>query len=104
MCLSPYRNYKKDPLPNRGRAHRTGHLGWMCVRVAHDVASQPHFLDPFADAVRVGAELDYILEPAGVQPKADRLRLVGGDGYARVVFPALNGNNWVKWLLEIEVY
>jgi DMSO/TMAO reductase YedYZ molybdopterin-dependent catalytic subunit len=22
----------------------------------------------------------------------------------RAVFPALNGNKWVKWLIEIEVY
>jgi len=88
------------------------------------------------DATWAGASLDYILEQAGVQPEADRLRLVGGDGYAhivflrdllpedgfvayewegeplpiihgfpvRAVFPCLNGNTWVKWLVEIEVY
>lgn len=88
------------------------------------------------EAVWAGASLDYILEQAGVQSEADRLRLVGGDGYAhivflndllpeddfiayewegeplpiihgfpvRAVFPSLNGNTWVKWLVEIEVF
>lgn len=88
------------------------------------------------EATWAGASLDHILEQAGIQPEADRLRLVGGDGYSRIVFlsdllpgdgfiayewegeplpilhgfpvravfPAMNGNNWVKWLVEIEVY
>jgi DMSO/TMAO reductase YedYZ molybdopterin-dependent catalytic subunit len=88
------------------------------------------------DATWAGASLDHILEQAGVQPEADRLRLVSADGYSRIVFlnqllpeddfiayewegepvpiihgfpvravfPALNGNNWVKWLVEIEVF
>ncbi len=87
------------------------------------------------EATWAGASLDALLERAGVQPDAERLRLVSADGYStvvflselepgedfiayewegeplpivhgfpvRAVFPALNGNKWVKWLIEIEV-
>ena len=82
-----------------------------------------------------GVPLSYMLDQAGVQEGAQRLRLVSADGYAtqvslesarqqdsflayewegeplpilhgfplRAVFPALNGNDWVKWLVSIEV-
>jgi len=76
-----------------------------------------------------------VLERAGVQADAERLRLVSTDGYAtvvflsqlepgedflayewegeplpilhgfplRAVFPALDGNKWAKWLVQIDV-
>jgi DMSO/TMAO reductase YedYZ molybdopterin-dependent catalytic subunit len=87
------------------------------------------------EATWAGASLDALLERAGVQADAVRLRLVSADGYAtvvfleqlepdenflayewegeplpivhgfpvRAVFPAFDGNKWVKWLVQIDV-
>ena len=87
------------------------------------------------EATWAGASLQAVLERAGVQADAERLRLVSTDGYAtvvflsqlepgedflayewegeplpilhgfplRAVFPALDGNKWAKWLVQIDV-
>jgi DMSO/TMAO reductase YedYZ molybdopterin-dependent catalytic subunit len=100
---------------------------------ARPVLNCPGFFQD--EATWAGVSLDALLERAGIQDDAERLRLVGGDGYAaiiflnelqsgegfiayewegeplpiihgfpvRAVFPAHNGNKWVKWLLKIEV-
>lgn len=82
-----------------------------------------------------GVSLVYLLDLAGVQDEAERIKLVSADGYrailtieealheenflayewegqplpilhgfpVRLIAPMINGNYWVKWLVEIAV-
>ena len=109
------------------------------LRCMPRLSASPLLLCPgfFEDqAAWAGVPMAHVLDLAGVSDEANRIRIVGADGYeaavsveqarttggflayewegeplpilhgfpVRAVFPTLEGNKWVKWIVKIEVY
>ena len=113
-----------------------GAYGLMQLKPRTAGVSADELHDPKLNVKLGAAHLRMLYERYSDVPEADRMRLVGADGYSRIVFlnqllpgdgfiayewegepvpiihgfpvravfPALNGNTWVKWLIEIEVF
>ncbi len=90
-----------------GKVSHSLKLKYDDLRCMPKIESRPTLICPgfFRDtATWGGASLKYVLELAGVQEGATRIRLVSADGYNALVpmEKALSGNNFLAYELENE--
>ena len=121
-----------------GKVARPLRLSYEEIRCMPRIEARPTLICPgfFTDvATWAGTPLKYIVDLAGPQEGAKKLRLTGADSHTatlslpeatrpgnflayewegkalprlhgfpiRAVFPGLEGNKWVKWVIKIEV-